>query len=47
MKAITLWQPWASLIAARVKTSETRSWKPPQALLGERIALAATKRRVT
>lgn len=27
MKAITLWQPWASAIALGVKTNETRSWK--------------------
>lgn len=26
MKALTLYQPWASLIAAGVKTIETRSW---------------------
>lgn len=26
MKAITIWQPWASLLAHRVKTYETRSW---------------------
>lgn len=26
MKAISLWQPWASLIAAGVKRFETRSW---------------------
>lgn len=26
MKALTLHQPWASLIAAGVKTIETRSW---------------------
>jgi len=26
MKAITLWQPWASLIALGEKTIETRSW---------------------
>lgn len=26
MKAITLWQPWASLIALGLKTIETRSW---------------------
>ena len=25
-KALTLWQPWASLIALGVKTAETRSW---------------------
>ena len=27
MKAITIWQPWASLIAIGVKQYETRSWK--------------------
>jgi activating signal cointegrator 1 len=27
IKAISLWQPWASLIAAGVKKYETRSWK--------------------
>ena len=26
MKALTVWQPWASLIALGVKTIETRSW---------------------
>lgn len=26
LKAITLWQPWASLVAAGVKRNETRSW---------------------
>lgn len=29
MKAISLWQPWASLIAHGVKTIETRSWSTP------------------
>ena len=27
MKAITLWQPWATLVALGLKTIETRSWK--------------------
>ena len=26
MKAITVWQPWATLIALRLKRFETRSW---------------------
>ena len=26
MKALTLWQPWASLVSLGVKTIETRSW---------------------
>ena len=47
MKAISLWQPWASLIAEGIKTSETRSWAPPAALVGERIAFHAAKRPIT
>ena len=45
MKAITLWQPWASLIALGVKTIETRSWPAPKALIGGRIAIHAAKRQ--
>ena len=26
MKALTIWQPWASLIAGGAKQYETRSW---------------------
>jgi hypothetical protein len=29
MKALSLWQPWASLIAAGVKRHETRHWTTP------------------
>ncbi|MXY35645.1 MAG: ASCH domain-containing protein [Dehalococcoidia bacterium] len=46
MKAITLWQPWASLIAAGIKTAETRSWQPPATLVGQRIAIHAGKEMV-
>lgn len=41
MKALTLWQPWASLVAEGIKTIETRSWRAPAALIGERIAIHA------
>lgn len=44
MKALTLWQPWASLIALGVKTIETRSWAAPKSLIGQRIAIHASKR---
>lgn len=27
MKALTLWEPWASLVALKAKRIETRSWK--------------------
>ena len=41
MKALTLHQPWATLIANEVKTIETRSWAPSPSLIGERIAIHA------
>ena len=43
MYAITLHQPWATLIALRLKTVETRSWPAPARLLGQRIAVHAGK----
>lgn len=45
MKALTLHEPWASLIADWHKTSETRSWAPPHWLITERIAIHAGKNR--
>jgi hypothetical protein len=45
MKAISLWQPYASLIAVGVKSHETRSWAPPASAIGQRIAIHAAKRR--
>lgn len=44
MKAISLWQPWASLIACGAKPYETRSWAPPQSLIGQTIAIHAAKK---
>jgi len=44
VKAIPLWQPYASLIALGAKTIETRHWPAPASLVGERIAIYATKR---
>lgn len=41
MYAITIRQPWASAILAGVKTVENRSWRPPERLMGERIAIHA------
>ena len=43
MKAITLHQPWASLIACNAKLIETRSWQPSKGLIGQRIAIHAGK----
>ncbi len=44
MKAISLWQPWASLIACSAKPYETRSWAPPSDYIGQRIAIHAAKK---
>ena len=37
MKAITIKQPWASLIAHGIKDVENRTWKCPQRYIGERV----------
>ena len=44
MKAISLWQPWASLIACGAKPFETRSWAPPRDMIGQPIAIHAAKK---
>jgi hypothetical protein len=44
VKAISLWQPWASLIACGAKPFETRHWAPPQGLIGQTIAIHAAKK---
>jgi activating signal cointegrator 1 len=44
LAVLTLWQPWATLIALKVKTIETRSWAAPKSLIGQRIAIHAAKK---
>ena len=46
MYAITLHQPWATLIALGLKNVETRSWPAPVSLLGQTFAIHAGKRLV-
>jgi hypothetical protein len=43
MKAITLYQPWASLMACDAKRIETRSWPPHGLRPGDKIAIHAGK----
>lgn len=43
MKALSIWQPWASLIISGHKRIETRGWAAPYSIRGQRIAIAATK----
>lgn len=44
MKALTLWQPMAWAIARADKRIENRPRRPPQKLIGKRIAVHAGKR---
>ena len=46
MYALTIWQPWASLIQARAKAIEWRGWRYPRSLLGTRIAIHAGARPI-
>ena len=46
MKAFTIWQPWASLIAIGAKPYEFRRWQAPRSLIGQRIAIHAGSRKV-
>ena len=43
--AISLHQPWATALVAGVKKFETRTWALPAHLVGEPIAIHATKRQ--
>jgi hypothetical protein len=45
MKALTIWQPWASLIIAEGKLWEWRGWPAPRWVVGHRIAIHAGARR--
>ena len=46
MRALTVWQPWAWLLAAGIKDYENRTWPMPREQQGHFIALhAATRRR--
>ena len=43
MRALTIHQPWATLIASGAKAHETRGMAPPAAMIGCRIAIHAGK----
>lgn len=46
MKALTIWQPWASLIAIGAKPYEFRRWPAPRSLHGQRVAIHAGVRKI-
>lgn len=47
MKALTIWQPWASLIAIGAKPYEFRSWVAPKSIWNKRIAIHAGVKKVS
>lgn len=46
MKALTIWQPWASLITTGAKPYEFRGWRPPRSIIGQRIVIHAAARKI-
>lgn len=46
MKALTIWQPFATLILIGAKPYEFRGWAPPKWLVGKRMAIHAGARPV-
>jgi hypothetical protein len=44
--ALTIWQPWATLITEGLKPYEFRTWPAPRSLWGKRIAIHASARKV-
>ncbi|GGI82025.1 hypothetical protein GCM10007973_18070 [Polymorphobacter multimanifer] len=46
MKALTIFQPWASLIIIGAKPFEFRGWRPPSSLVGQRLVVHAAAREV-
>lgn len=44
MRALTIWQPWASAVATCHRPLENRPWPPPRNLIGRPFALHAGKR---
>lgn len=46
LPALTVWQPWATLIAARAKPYEFRGWAAPAAYRNKPLAIHAAARKV-
>lgn len=46
MKALTIWQPWASLIIAGAKPYEFRGWRAPRSMIGQRIVIHAAAHKI-
>src|SRR5690242_8730284 len=44
MKGLTIRQPWAHFIASGHKRIENRDWRPPADLIGQHLAIHASKK---
>ena len=44
-KALTVWQPWASLIIEGAKPHEFRRWPAPSSMVGQRVVIHAGARK--
>lgn len=47
MKAITIKQPWASLICHGIKDIENRTWKCPKKYIGQRVLIHASSKHLS
>ena len=47
MKAISIKQPWASLIVEGLKDIENRTWKCPEKYIGQRVLIHSSARPVS
>jgi activating signal cointegrator 1 len=45
VKALSVWQPWATLIAIGAKEYETRHWQAPGCIVGHDVVIHASKTR--
>ena len=43
IKAMTLTQPWASMVASGIKLIENRPWRAPRSMVGEQFAIHASR----
>lgn len=44
IRALTIWQPWATLLTRKQKRWETRDWSPPEDAIGSEVAIHSAKR---
>lgn len=43
IRALTLTQPWGSMVASGIKLIENRPWRAPKSMIGEQFAIHASR----